>query len=179
MEDQPVVEHAHAGGLFIYIGEFILYPQKSGQRSQRIGFSGGCVDLLFQFGVRLHELRHLVRAAGIHIGAGPDLMPVFIVEQDPFPHAGGGDAGDVFCIDARFRDDAADAGAGQFPVMGPVEVHASGEPGIGMVLPFPGHRRDLCALRVEQDRPDAPCAGINGQQVFSVHTVSFQAFVAS
>ena len=98
----------------------------------------------------MHELGHFVVAARIDVGAGPDFLTVLIVENDALAHAGGRNGGDVVRIDAGLLDHAADAAAGEIPVMHPFLLDAA----------------QLLAFQAEQHGADAAGAGIDGHKRF-------------
>ena len=69
-------------------------------------------------------------------------------------------------IDAGLLDHAADAAAGEIPVMHPVEIHAAGVAGIFFMRPFLLDAAKLLALEAEQHGADAAGAGIDGHKRF-------------
>ena len=164
--DEPVVEHGAHRGLFIDLGHLVLDPEEAGERAQRVGLAGLAVDLLFKLRVHVHELRHFVVAARVHVGAGPDFLTILVVEDDALAHAGGGDGGDVVRIDAGLLDHAADAAAGEIPVVHPVKIHAAGVAGVFAVRPFLLDAAELLALEAEQHGADAAGARIDGHKRF-------------
>ena len=139
---------------------------RAGQSAQRVGLAGLAVNLLFKFRIHMHELSHFVVAARIDVGAGPDFLTVLIVENDALAHAGGRNGGDVMRIDAGLLDHAADASAGEIPVMHPVEIHAAGVAGIFFMRPFLLDAAQLLAFQAEQHGADAAGAGIDGHKRF-------------
>ena len=114
----------------------------------------------------MHELSHFVVAARIDVGAGPDFLTALIVENDALAHAGGRNGGDVMRIDTGLLDHAADAAAGEIPVMHPVEIHAAGVAGIFFMRPFLLDAAQLLAFQAEQHGADAAGAGIDGHKRF-------------
>ena len=114
----------------------------------------------------MNELRHFVVAARIDVGAGPDFLTILVVEDDALAHAGGGDGGDVVRIDAGLLDHAADAAAGEIPVVHPVKIHAAGVAGVFAVRPFLLDAAELLALEAEQHGADAAGACIDGHKRF-------------
>ena len=164
--DEPVVEHGAHRGLFVDLGHLVLDPEEAGERAQRVGLAGLAVNLLFKLRVHVNELSHLVVAARIDVGAGPDFLPVLIVEDDALAHAGGGNGGDIVRIDAGLLDHAADAVTGEIPVMHPVKIHAAGIAGIFLMRPFLLDAAQLLALQAEQHGADAAGARIDGHERF-------------
>ena len=159
--DQPVVEHTYRCDFFINLGHLILYPEKTGQGTQSIGLSALQVDFFFQFRIHADQFSHFVITSGVHIGAGPDLLTVFIVQNDSFPHAGGGDSQDLFRLDTGLLKYTIGAGTGQFPVVYPVKIHTAGITGIFPVLPLPLFAAYLVSVGIKQNSPDTAGTGID------------------
>ena len=164
--DQPVVEHANGGGLLVDFGHLVLDPQDTGDGVEGVALAGLGIELLLQLRIALDQLSHLIVAAGVHVGAGPDLLALLVIEEDALPHAGGGDGGYVGGSDAGLFQHAPDTAAGQLPVVFPVEIHAAGEAGILLVSPLLLHAADLVAVQIEQDSANAAGSGVNCHQVF-------------
>ena len=167
--DQPVVEHADGFDTGIELGQLVFDPQDARERSQGVRLAGFTVDFLFQFGIHADELPHFVVAAGVDVGAGPDLLSRLIVEHDALAHAGGADRRDIARVHTRLRNGPADTLAGQFPVVHPIKVHAAGIARVLGMGPFALHAAQLRAVLVEQHRAHAPRACVNGHQVSVCH----------
>ena len=167
--DQPVVEHADGFHARVELRQLVLDPQDTRQRAQGIGLSGFAVDFLLQLRVHADELAHLVVAAGVDVGAGPDLPARLVVEHNALAHAGGADGRDVGRIHARLGNGPADARAGQLPVVHPVKVHTAGIARVLAVGPLVLHAAHLRAILVEKHRAHAARARVNGHQVSVCH----------
>ena len=167
--NQPVVEHAHRPDLSVQVGPLVLDPQNAGQRAQRVGLAGLAVDFFFQLRVHPDQLSHLVVASGVHVGAGPDLPAGFVVKHNALAHTGGADRRDLAGIDLGLGNHAADALAGQLPVVNPVKIHAAGVARILAVGPFALYAAELSAVRPEHHRAHTAGSRVHCHQVLVCH----------
>ena len=174
--DEPVVEHGAQRGLFVDLGHLVLHPEQAGQRAQRVGLPALAVDGLLKLRIHAHELGNLVVAARIDIGAGPDFVAVLVVEDDALAHTGSGNGGHVMGIDARLLEHAADAAAGQLPVVRPVEIHAAGVARVLRVRPLLLHAAELLAVKAEEHSADAARSRIDGHQCLGHKNLPFQSY---
>ena len=159
--NQPVVKHADLCGLFVNLREIVLNPQNTRNRIERIALTGLLIQRKLQIRIHPNQLRDFICAAGVDIGAGPDLVSVLIVQEDTLTHAGGRNRCDVCRIDAGFGEDVPNTAAGQFPVEGPVEVHASWKTRVFVMRPLMLRAADLVSLYIEENRTYASGSGID------------------
>ena len=172
--NEPVIEHGAHGGFFIHLGHFVLHPEQPGQRTQGIGLTGLPVNLFFQLRVHVNQLCHLVIAAGIHVGAGPNFLPLLVIQHDALPHTGGGNGSNLPGIHAGLLNHAPDTAACQIPVVNPVKIHAAGIAGVLFVGPFLLNAAQLLAFQAKQHRTHAAGACIHSHKRFCHFESSFQ-----
>ena len=159
--NQPVVKHADLCGLFVNLREIVLYPQNTRNRIECIALTGFLIQRKLEIRVHPNQLRDFICAAGVDIGAGPDLVSVLIVQEDTLTHAGGRNRRDVCRIDTGFAEDVPDTATGQVPVKGPVEVHASWKTRVFVMRPLMLRAADLIPLYIEENRTYASGSGID------------------
>ena len=159
--DQPVVKHADFCGFFVNLREIVLYPQNARNRIERIALTGLLIQRKLEIRIHPNQLRDFICAAGVDIGAGPDLVSILIIQEDALAHAGGGNRCDVCGIDAGFGEYVPDTAACEFPVVAPVEVHASRKTRVFVMCPLMLGAADLITLYIEENRTDASGSGID------------------
>ena len=139
----------------------VRQPQQARHGAKRQGLSRDLVYLGFKtIVVDLLKLRHFAAGAGIDVGAGPDGLAVAVIENDPFAHRTAGDGLNIRRAQARALQRLMNTPAGQLPVGGKVELHRAGDVIDAQVFPFGLAYRQLAAIKIENDRPNAAGPGI-------------------
>ena len=159
-ENQPVIEHSHICGFFVNFRHFVFDPEDTGQSAQCIGLTGYFIDLFFQIGRFLDQFDDFIIRARVHIGACPQFLIIFVIEKNAFPHTGCGNSRNFCRIDLCLCEHVSDAATCKFPVVCPVKIHGTREPGIFFVFPFLLGNAQLISVQIEKYGTDTACSGI-------------------
>ena len=139
----------------------VRQPQQARHGAERQGLSRDLVYLGFEaIVVDLLKLRHFAAGAGIDVGAGPDGLAVAVIENDAFAHRTAGDGLNIGGREPSGVERLANALAGQLPVGGKVELHRARDVINAQVFPFGLAYRQLAAIKIENNRPNAAGPGI-------------------
>ena len=161
--EHPVAEHPHVGDPGEDLGLVGLDPQEARRRGDRDPVAALLEDPPSP--AVPDEFGRLIGGPGVHVGTGPDLVPVAVVEDHALAHARAAHPGDVGRRDRRPGERLPDALADEPPVPRRVEDLGARRPRQCRVGPLALADGDLSPVLREQDSPAAAGPEVDGEGV--------------